>query len=163
VPTARSVARDFDPIDRRILACLQRDAGQSMDAIAERAGLSAAACWRRIKKLEADGVVVGRVALLSAPALGLPLTGFVSIRVTKHSQAWADRFAETVKALDHVVEFHRMTGDIDYLLKIVAPDLTGYDALYRRLIKIPGLKDVSASFSMDRIKETTELPLYTTL
>lgn len=109
--------------------------------------------------MEKEGVIEARVTLLSQRALGLTLTGYVMIRTGNHSDEWLSRFAEIVARLDEVVEFHRMTGDVDYLLKVVAPDLERYDQLYRKLIRVPGIRDVSASFSMERIKSTTALPL----
>lgn len=151
--------KELDAIDRRILRSLQRDATQRLDALAEAAGLSSTACWRRIKRLEEEGVIEKRVTLLSPRALGLSLTGFVMVRTGKHTEAWLSRFAEAVALMEEVVEVHRMTGDIDYMLKVVMPDLASYDRLYRRLIRIAGIKDVSASFSMETLKGTTELPL----
>ncbi len=104
-------------------------------------------------------MIEARVTLLSQRALGLTLTGYVMIRTDNHSDEWLSRFAAIVARVDEVVEFHRMTGDVDYLLKVVAPDLESYDQLYRRLIRVQGIRDVSASFSMERIKSTTVLPL----
>ncbi len=151
--------KNLDAIDQRILRCLQCDATLSLDQLADTACLSATACWRRIKRLEEAGVIERRVTLLSQRALGLMLTGFVTIRTDTHSDDWLTRFASLVESMDEVVEFHRMTGDVDYMLKVVAPDLESYDQLYRKLIRVPGIRDISASFSMERIKATTALPL----
>lgn len=150
---------DLDSIDRKILRILQADASVSLDRIAESAGLSSTACWRRVKRLEKSGVIEARVTLLSQRMLGLALTGYVMIRTNTHSDEWLEQFAALVRSLEEVVEFHRMTGDVDYLLKVVAPDLDSYDRLYRKLIRVPNIRDISASFSMSKIKETTALPL----
>jgi len=149
----------LDAIDRRILRQLQRDATQSLAELADAAGISQTACWRRIKRLEQDEVIQQRVTLLSHQALGLGLIGFVMIRTSNHSDSWLEKFAAGVRAIPEIIEFHRMAGDVDYLLKIVAPDIAGYDAIYKKLIKVAELSDVSASFSMEQIKYTTELPL----
>ena len=151
--------KNLDAYDRKILRSLQADATLSLDRIAEIACLSATACWRRVKRLEEEKIIEGRVTLLSQRALGLMLTGYVMIRTDAHSDDWLERFSTLIHTMDEVVEFHRMTGDVDYLLKIVTPDLESYDLLYRKLIRIPGIRDVSASFSMEKIKATTALPL----
>jgi Lrp/AsnC family transcriptional regulator len=149
----------MDEIDRRILRLLQRDASLSLSELAERVGLSTSPCWRRIQALEKGGVIRRRVALLDQESLGLGVTAFVRVRTNQHNQAWFDRFAAAVRKIDEIVGFYRMSGDLDYLLKIVAPDITGYDAVYKRLIASVDLTDVSASFVMEEIKTTTELPL----
>jgi Lrp/AsnC family transcriptional regulator len=149
----------MDEIDRRILTALQDDCSGSVNEIAERAGVSASPCWRRIKRLEDEGYIRRRVALLDQDKLNLGVTGFVLIRTSRHDAAWLERFAAGVCRIPEVVEVHRMTGEVDYLLKIVAPDIAGYDAIYKRLIQVAELTDVSASFSMERLKSTTALPL----
>jgi Lrp/AsnC family transcriptional regulator len=149
----------MDDTDRRILKALQEDCSGSVAEIAERAGVSASPAWRRIKRLEEEGFIRGRVALLDQEKLNLGVTGFVLIRTSRHDQAWLERFAKAVCAIPEVVEVHRMTGEVDYLLKIVAPDIAGYDTIYKRLILAVELTDVSASFSMERLKSTTALPL----
>ena len=149
----------LDEVDKRILAALQANAEGSVAEIAERAGVSQTPCWKRIRKLKDAGVIRRRVALIDGEAVGLPLVGFVQIRADHHSDAWLKKFAAGVKKIPEVVECHRMTGNIDYLLKIVAPSMAGYDAIYKRLIKIADMSDVNVSFSMERLKETTELPL----
>ena len=149
----------MDRIDRRILTLLQRNAALSLAEIAEQVGLSSSPCWRRIQNLEAAGVIARRVTLLDRRKLNLRTVVFVRIKTDDHSQAWLDRFAEAISAIDEVVEFYRMGGDTDYLLKIVVPDIDGYDQVYKRLIQVPGLADVSASFAMEEIKHTTALPL----
>ena len=150
----------MDHIDRKILTLLQRNCAQSVAEIAEQVGLSASPCWRRIQNLENAGVIARRVALLDRQKLNLGVVVFVRIKTQDHSQDWLKGFAAAVERIDEVVEFYRMTGDIDYLLRIVVPSIDAYDAVYKRLIGIPGLADVSASFAMEEIKHTTALPLY---
>ena len=149
----------MDAIDRKILTLLQRDCTLPVAEVAERVGLSASPCWRRIQNLEAAGVIARRVALLDRQKLNLGVVVFVRIKTQDHSQGWLEAFAATVEAIDEVVEFYRMTGDTDYLLRLVVPSIDAYDAVYKRLIGIPGLADVSASFAMEEIKHTTALPL----
>ena len=149
----------MDDTDRRIIAALQADSDGSIAAIAARAGVSQTPCWKRIKRLEQRGIIRKRVALIDAESVGLNLVGYVQIRAAEHSEKWLKKFAGAVGKIPEIVECHRMTGDIDYLLKIVAPDMAGYDAIYQRLINAIEMSDVSVSFSMERLKETTELPL----
>lgn len=147
----------LDRIDKKLLKYLQCDAGQSVGALAERVGLSKSACWRRLQKLEEDGVIRGRVTLLSPEALNLKLTVFVSVRTNAHNREWSEQFRAVVLALPGVLEVYRMGGDVDYLIKAVVADMPGYDALYQQLIEAD-LFEVSASFVMETIKHTTELP-----
>ena len=149
----------MDAIDRKILELLQRDATLAIADIAERVGLSQTPCWKRIQKLEAQGVIERRVALLNPEKLGLGLTVFVSIETSDHSKAWLARFAETVSAMPEVLEFYRMAGDIDYMLRVVVADMQAYDAFYKRLIAAVPLKNVSSRFAMERVKASTVLPL----
>ena len=149
----------MDSIDRKILRELQRDCSGSIAEIADRAGVSQTPCWRRIKKLEEAGYIKQRVALLDQDLLNLGMTAYVMIKTSHHDDSWLDRFSEGVSLLPEVIEIHRMAGDIDYLLKIVATDMSDYDRIYKRLITVAELFDVSASFSMERIKSSTELPL----
>lgn len=149
----------MDVIDKRILTLLQEDSSLPLTEIAEQVGLSTSPCWRRIQALEKAGVIRGRVALLDRESLGLGVIAFVRVRTNQHSQEWLDRFAAALENIDEVVEFYRMSGDLDYLLKIVVPDITGYDAVYKRLIAGIELSDVSASFVMEEIKTTAALPL----
>lgn len=148
-----------DRIDLRLLALLQEDCTLSIAAMAERVGLSQTPCWKRIQKLEAEGVIRQRVALLSPEALGLGLTVFVSIEAGDHSPDWLQRFADAVTALPEVVEVHRMAGDVDYMLRVVARDIAAYDKFYKRLIAAVPIKNISSRFSMERVKSTTALPL----
>ena len=150
---------DFDEIDLSILRELQQDAARSVQEIADAVGLSQNPCWRRIKRLEGAGVIEKRVALLDPRKLGLGLTVFVAIRTNQHNDAWLERFAEAVSRIPEIVEVHRMSGDIDYLLKVLVRDIGEYDRIYRKLIGSVELSDVSSSFSMEPIKSTTALPL----
>jgi Lrp/AsnC family transcriptional regulator len=149
----------YDRADRLILETLQTDASLSNTELAERVGLSANACWRRTRRLEDRGIIRKQVALLSQEKLNLKVTVFVGIRTIEHNERWLERFAEGVKAMPEVVEFYRMSGDTDYLLKIVAEDIADYDRVYKRLISVANLHDVSSSFAMERIKSSTALPL----
>ncbi|MEM6382471.1 MAG: Lrp/AsnC family transcriptional regulator [Pseudomonadota bacterium] len=149
----------FDTIDRRILAALQEDTTLSMNEIAARVGLSATPCWRRIQKLEEAGIIRRRVALLDGKKIAAGVSVFVSVRTNQHTDEWLKRFAEVVAALPEVVEFYRLSGDIDYLLKVVVPDIGAYDRFYKKLVSKVDLSDVSSSFAMEEIKYTTALPL----
>jgi len=149
----------MDSIDKKILNALQTDCSGSIADIADRAGVSQTPCWRRIKKLEEAGYIDKRVALLSPEALSLTMTAYVMVKTAHHDDSWLRRFSDGVQSIPEIIEIHRMAGDIDYLLKVVASDIAEYDAIYKRLITVAELSDVSASFSMECIKTTTELPL----
>jgi len=149
----------FDKIDLQILALLQQDASLAVGAIAEKVRLSVTPCWRRIQRLEAEGVIRKRVALLDAAKLNVGVTVFVMVKTSRHNQEWFEKFHAAVMKLPEVVEFYRMSGDMDYLLRVVVPDIAGYDAVYKKLIKTADLFDVSSSFAMEQIKYTTALPL----
>lgn len=149
----------MDHIDRKILAVLQEDASLSVAEIGNRVGLSSTPCWKRIQRLEADGVIQKRVALVDPNKIGLGITVFVSIETGDHSQEWLDRFAKTVGAMPEVMEFHRMAGDVDYMLRVVVADIQGYDTFYKKLIATVPLKNVTSRFAMERIKSTTALPI----
>src|SRR6201993_2609380 len=151
--------RTLDAIDRKILALLQDDASLSVAEIGSRVGLSSTPCWKRIQRLETEGVVQKRGALVDQDKLGLGVTVFVSIETGDHSQEWLARFAETVTAMPEVMEFYRMAGDVDYMLRVVVPDIAGYDAFYKRLIAAVPLKNVTSRFAMEKIKATTALPI----
>jgi Lrp/AsnC family transcriptional regulator len=144
----------LDAADRRILALLQADAGLSLAEISERVGLSQTPCWKRIRRLEADGVIRARVALLDRG-----VTAFVAVKAGAHDEAWLTRFSDGVAKIPEVVELYRMAGDTDYLLKVVCHDIAHYDRIYRRLIQVAPMGDVSSSFAMEQMKATTELPL----
>ncbi|MCH8808442.1 MAG: Lrp/AsnC family transcriptional regulator [Proteobacteria bacterium] len=149
----------MDRIDRKILGCLQEDATLAVADIAERVGLSTTPCWRRIQNLEKSGVIRRRVALLDADKLNCGVTVFVRLRTSQHNYEWLENFSKTVARMDEVVEFYRMSGEIDYLLRVVVPDIASYDAVYKRLIKAADFADVSSSFALEEIKYTTALPL----
>ena len=149
----------MDAIDRKILAVVQEDASLSVAEIGSRVGLSSTPCWKRIQRLEAEGVITKRVALVDPGKIGLGITVFVSIETGDHSQDWLTRFAEVVGAMPEVMEFYRMAGDVDYMLRVVVPDIAGYDAFYKKLIGTVPLKNVTSRFAMEKIKSTTTLPI----
>ena len=151
--------RRLDAIDRKILTVLQDDASLSVAEIGDRVGLSSTPCWKRIQRLEADGVLIKRVALIDQDKLGLGVTVFVSIETGDHSQEWLDRFAQVVGSMPEVMEFYRMAGDVDYMLRVVVTDIAGYDAFYKRMIATVPLKNVTSRFAMEKIKSTTALPI----
>ena len=149
----------MDAIDRKILAVVQQDASLSVAEIGQRVGLSSTPCWKRLQKLEAEGVITRRVALIDPEKIGLGITVFVSVETGDHSQDWLKRFAETVSAMPQVMEFYRMAGDVDYMLRVVVRDMQSYDAFYKKLIETVPLKNVTSRFAMERIKQTTALPI----
>jgi Lrp/AsnC family transcriptional regulator len=149
----------MDAIDRKIVALLQEDASLSLAQIAHRVGLSQSPCWKRIQKLEKDGVILKRVALLDPDSVGVGLTVFVAIETGDHSTEWLSKFARTVTAMPEVMEFHRMAGDIDYMLRVAVSNMAAYDAFYKRLIDAMPLKNVTSRFAMERIKSTTAWPI----
>lgn len=149
----------LDGFDRKILDRLQKDANVSVTQLAEDIGLSKSACWRRIQALEDRGIITARVTLLDQHKLGLNLTVFTAIRTLQHTKKWYDNFSSVVTAMPNVMEVHRMSGEIDYLMRSVVPDMRSYDAMYLDMIKNTELSDVSSSFSMETIKYSTALPL----
>ena len=149
----------LDGMDRKILDILQKDCTLPVAEVGKRVGLSTTPCWRRIQKLEEAKVIRARVALLDRRQLNVGVTVFVSVRTNQHSVAWLERFAAAVADLPEVVEFYRMSGEIDYLLRVVVPDIAAYDRFYQKLIAKIELSDVSSSFAMEQIKYTTALPL----
>lgn len=149
----------IDKIDHAILAELQKDATLSVDALSDRVALSRNACWRRIKTLESAGIIRKRVALLDADKVGCPLSVLVMIRTDHHSDAWRSDFAIAVEALPEITAAYRMTGDLDYVLKVQLADMAAYDRFYKRLTSRISVSDISASFVMEDIKDTTALPL----
>jgi Lrp/AsnC family transcriptional regulator len=149
----------IDKIDLQILSILQQDASIPVATIAEKVRLSMTPCWRRIQRLQSDGYIRKRVALLDAAKLKVGVTVFVAVKTSRHNQEWFEKFHAAVMKLPEVVEFYRMSGDMDYLLRVVVPDIAGYDAVYKKLIKTADLFDVSSSFAMEQIKYTTALPL----
>jgi Lrp/AsnC family transcriptional regulator len=149
----------MNPTDKKILRLLQDDASLSVAEIAAKVHLSPAPCWRRIQKLKDEGVIRRQVALCDPARLNVGVTVFVAVKTSQHNAAWFERFARGVADIPEVVEFYRMSGDVDYLLRIVVPDIAAYDAIYKKLIKVVDLTDVSSSFAMEQIKYTTALPL----
>jgi Lrp/AsnC family transcriptional regulator len=149
----------MDAIDRKIIAVVQEDASLSVAEIGQRVGLSSTPCWKRLQKLEAEGVITGRVALIDPDKIGLGITVLVSIETGDHSEEWLKRFAELVSAMPEVMEFYRMAGDVDYVLRVVVRDMQSYDAFYKKLIGSVSLKNVTSRFAMERIKSTTALPI----
>jgi Lrp/AsnC family transcriptional regulator len=149
----------MDVIDRKILAVLQQDCSLSVAEVGQRVGLSSTPCWKRMQRLEGDGVIIRRVALVDQDKLGLGVTVFVSVETDDHSQEWIDKFARTVQAMPEVLEFYRMAGDVDYMLRVVVPSIQGYDEFYKRLIATVPLKNVTSRFAMEKIKSTTALPI----
>ncbi len=149
----------MDAIDRKIIAILQDNADTPIQAIADQVNLSSTPCWRRIQKLRDSGVIRRHVALCDPARLNVGVTVFISIRTNQHSQAWLDKFARHVADIPEVVEFYRMSGDVDYLIRVVVPNIASYDAVYKKLIRIADLHDVSSSFAMEQIKYTTALPV----
>lgn len=150
---------ELDLIDIKILRLLQKDATRPVSEIADSVHLSQNACWRRIKLLEKQGVIHKRVALLDPAKLGVGVTVFVSVRAAEHTEKWLETFSAGVRRIPEVVEFYRMAGEVDYLLKLQVADIAAYDRVYKSLIRIAKLMDVSAAFAMEEMKRTTELPL----
>lgn len=149
----------MDRIDKRILTLLQQDATIPVAEIGKKVGLSTTPCWRRIQKLEEDGVITRRVAVLDPASVNARVTVFVSIRTNSHNAEWLKRFSEVTTEFPEVVELYRMSGDVDYLMRVVVPDIEAYDAFYKRLISRIDITDVSSSFAMEQMKYTTQLPL----
>ena len=149
----------MDRLDRKILRLLQEDATLAVADIAKKVGLSTTPCWRRIQKLEEAGIIRGRVALLDKDKLGLGMTVFVALKTDQHNAEWLEEFAQKISSYPEVVEFYRMSGEVDYLLRVVGKDMAAYDRFYKRLISEVSLTDVSSSFAMAEIKYTTALPL----
>jgi Lrp/AsnC family transcriptional regulator len=149
----------LDDFDKAILRILQRDASQSVEAIAEKVNLSRNACWRRIKLMEDAGVLRARVALVDPQAIGLDLLTFVLVRTNRHDADWLKAFNRAVHDLPEIVGAHRLSGDLDYILRVRVASVRDYDAFYQRLIARVPISDVSASFVMEDIKDTTELPV----
>ena len=150
----------LDKTDRTLLALLQKDCTLSLQALADAVNLTTTPCWKRLKKLEDDGIIRARVALLDGEKLGLSLTAFMLIKTQQHSSDWFQQFVAVVKPMPEVMAFYRMAGEYDYLLRIQVADMKSYDAFYKRLVNgVPGLIDVTSSFAMEEIKYTTALPV----
>ena len=149
----------LDRIDLALLDILQQDADLPLNELASRVNLSPTPCWRRIQRMQEAGIIRRKVALLDAERLNVSVTVFVSVRAARHSMQWAEAFCSAISAIPEVVEFYRMSGDVDYLLRVVVPDIKAFDAVYKRMIASVELQDVSSSFAMEQLKYTTALPL----
>ena len=149
----------MDKIDRKLLALLQDNADRPLNELANAVNLTPTPCWKRIQKLQASGVIRKKVVLCDPVKLNLGLTAFVAVRTTQHNEQWLRKFAAAVQSIPEIVEAYRMSGEIDYMLRVVVSDIQGYDAVYRKLIRAVELFDVSSSFAMERIKYSTALPV----
>ena len=147
-----------DEIDRKILDIIQSDSSFSMDEISEFVNLSRNACWRRIRRMEEAGIIKARVALVEPSSINLGLSAFVMIRTNSHDTSWAEKFDKVVKCFPEIIGAHRMAGDLDYILRVRVRDVKDYDNFYQTLISKISISDISASFVMDDIKDTTALP-----
>jgi len=156
---AKDALMTIDAIDRKILAALQADATLSLADLGKQVGLSSTPCWRRVQRLEQEGYIRRRVALLDRGKLNVDVTVFVAVRTSKHSADWLEQFRQAVADIPEVVDFYRLSGEIDYLLRVVIPDIKAYDAFYQKLIQRIELQDVSSMFAMEEMKSTTEIPL----
>lgn len=154
----------MDKLDRKILDLLQQDGSLTAAEIAEKVGLSKAPCWRRIQRLKEEGVLRKTVALVDAKAVNVGTTVFAMVKTSHHEAEWSEQFVRVASEIPEVMEIHRMSGDVDYLMRIVVPDIQAYDKVYKQLINAVSFSDVTASFSLETIKSTTALPLgYTKL
>jgi Lrp/AsnC family transcriptional regulator len=149
----------MDRIDREILRILQQDSTLAVSEIADRVGLTTTPCWRRIQTLEQQGVIKQRVALLDANKLNLGLTVFVQVKAAKHDSQWLNKFAQHAQGIEQIVEFYRMSGEYDYLLKVIVADMQAFDIFYKKLVGGIDLSDVNSSFAMEQIKYTTAIPV----
>jgi len=159
VTTIAEQPRRIDAIDRKILRVLQEDASLSVAEIGERVGLSSTPCWKRVQRMEQEGIITGKVALVDQNKIGLGLSVFVSVESDDHSDAWLEKFAAAVSAMPEVIEFYRMAGDVDYVLRVVVADMRSYDIFYKKLISAVALKNVTSRFAMEKIKSVTALPV----
>jgi len=149
----------IDKIDLEILKILQNDSSRSLDSISDEVGVSLNTCWRRISRMESKAIIERRVALIDNEKIGLPLTVFVFISTDNHSKEWTQMLSNAVVSINEIVEFYRLTGNTDYILKMMVRNVDHYDSVYKQLIKLVKISDVSASFAMEKIKFTTELPI----
>ncbi len=150
----------MDEIDRKLLAILQEDATLSVAQMADKVGLSATPCWKRIQKMEASGVITRRVALVAPERVGMGLTVFVAVEAGDHTPAWLETFARMVMEQSVVMDVYRMAGEVDYMLRVAVADMAEFDAFYKRLIAAVPMKNVTSRFAMERIKSTTAYPLH---
>lgn len=149
----------MDSFDKKILRILQQDSTISVSNIAEQVGLSTSPCWRRIQAMEKAGIIKGRVALADPNKLNVGLTVFVMVKTNQHNPTWLAKFADIALDFEEIVEFYRMSGEVDYLLKVVVPDMKAFDSFYKKLITQADFSDISSSFSMEELKYTTALPM----
>lgn len=147
-----AIDKELDRVDREILRLLSADASMSLADIAEKVGLTATPCWKRIRRMESEGIIQRRVAIIDAEKVGLPVSVFVAVETADHSAEWLSRFADVIRDTPEIVDAWRMSGDVDYLLHVVVPDIASYDKFYRRLIGAVPLRNVSSRFSMERMK-----------
>lgn len=152
---------DLDLIDRKIIAELMHDATLPVAQIADKVGLSQTPCWKRIQKLEGNGILTGRVALADPGRIGFGLTVFVGIEAPDHSAEWRETFARTAGGFPEIMEIYRMAGEMDYLLRVSVPDMAAFDNLYKRLTDAVPIKNVTSHFAMERMKFTTAYPVDT--
>ena len=145
--------RDLDRLDREILRLIASDASLSLAEIAEKIGLTPTPCWKRIRRMEEAGIINGRIARIDPIKVGLPVSAFVAVETADHSAGWLQRFADVVRDTPEIVDAWRMSGDVDYLLHVVVPDIAAYDAFYRKLIAAVPLRNVTSRFSMERLKD----------
>ena len=150
----------MDEIDRALLQILQKDTALSTAEMAAQVGLSPTPCWKRIQKLEASGVITGRVAIIDPVRVGAGLSVFVAIEAGEHTPTWLERFSAGIAELPEVMEVYRMAGEVDYMLRVAVADMAEYDAFYKRLIAIAPMKNVTSRFAMERMKHTTAYPLH---
>ncbi len=149
----------MDKFDKKILEILQKNCSLSVSEVAQQVGLSTTPCWRRIQALEKSGVITGRVALVEPSMVNVGLTVFVMVKTSQHNEQWLNKFSDAIKDIPEIMEFYRLSGDIDYLLRIVVPDMKSFDKFYKKLITKADFSNISSSFAMEEIKFTTQLPL----
>jgi Lrp/AsnC family transcriptional regulator len=149
----------MDSFDKKILSLLQRDCTAPVSEIAQAVGLSTTPCWRRIQAMEKKGVIKARVALADPEQLNVALTVFVMVKTNQHNPEWLENFSTTIQEMPEILEFYRLSGNIDYLLRIVVPDMKAFDQFYKKLITKADFSDISSSFAMEELKNTTRLPV----
>lgn len=149
----------IDPVDRKILYYLQQDAAMTIKEIAKKVHLSPTPCWKRIQRMEENGIIRARVALLDPAKVGAGVTVFIAIRTNQHNIEWSEKFAREMKAIPEIMEIYRMSGKVDYLLRVVVPDIAAFDRIYKTIIGRIALSDVTSMFAMEQMKYTTALPV----
>jgi len=149
----------LDEVDRRILYYLQRDASMTIKEIAEKVHLSPTPCWKRIQRMEEEGIIRARVALLDPNKVDASVTVFIAIKTDQHNSAWSEKFAFEMSSIPEIMEIYRMSGEVDYLLRVVVPDIAAFDNLYKKIIDRIALSNVTSSFAIEQMKYTTALPV----